>query len=269
MKNKETRVHRILNCTPSIISEKDFSFEDAKGAGFVVNKLKVIPETIDLRENWWNINDQGSTGSCVGWATADSLLRWHYIKKKLIKNSDLLSVRFIWMAAKETDIFNNRPSTFIEEAGTSLKAALDIARNYGCVNDSLLPFKSGKLYDSTENLFYVSASRLKILNYFNLIKGTSSKITNWKNWIAAGNGPILTRLDVDSTWDNASMNKGNLDRYYPSSARGGHAVSIVGYTKDRFIVRNSWGNTWGDDGFGYASLDYAEQAFTEAFGITI
>ena len=51
--------------------------------------------------------------------------------------------------------------------------------------------------------------------------------------------------------------------------RGGHAVSIVGYTQDRFIVRNSWGTSWGDKGFGYASLAYAQDAFTEAYGISV
>ncbi len=77
-------------------------------------------------------------------------------------------------------------------------------------------------------------------------------------------------LDVDSTWDKALQTKGNLDAYDPISKRGGHAVSLVGYTQDRFIVRNSWGATeWGDQGFGYASDAYASAAFTEAYGVSI
>jgi C1A family cysteine protease len=38
---------------------------------------------------------------------------------------------------------------------------------------------------------------------------------------------------------------------------GGHAVLAVGYddTEQRFIVRNSWGTSWGKD--GYFSLPYA------------
>lgn len=266
MKQKTT-THRVLNCIPSVISGKDFSFDDAKGAN--VLKTKAIPETVDLREAWWAINDQKSTGSCVGWATADSLLRWHLVKKNFIKQTELLSVRFTWMAAKETDEFTNRPTTFIEESGTSLKAALDISRYYGCVTDAVLPFDVCKLYDSDENLFYATAAKFKILSYFNLIKGPTNKITNWKNWLAAGNGPILTRLDVDRTWDNADATAGKLDQYFPNTARGGHAVAIVGYTKDRFIIRNSWGTNWGDKGFAYASYAYAEEAFTEAFGIHI
>ncbi len=30
--------------------------------------------------------------------------------------------------------------------------------------------------------------------------------------------------------------------------RGGHAMAVVGYTKQGFIIRNSWGTRWGDDG---------------------
>ena len=77
------------------------------------------------------------------------------------------------------------------------------------------------------------------------------------------------RLDVDSTWDDASFTGGNLDLYDAAHTRGGHAVALVGYTADRFIVRNSWGTGWGDKGFGYASLAYAQQAFTEAYGVEV
>jgi len=267
MKKKNNNILRILNCIPSLDVKRDFNYENAMETGFIQEIS--IPEIYDLREENWKINDQGNTGSCVGWATADSLLRWHFVKKGLITSIELLSVRFIWMASKETDEFNTQPSTFIEEAGTSLKAALDIARNYGCVTDLILPFNSGNLYGNTQKSFYALASRLKILNYFNLINNVSNKITVWKNWIAAGNGPILVRLNVDSTWLNATITNGNLDKYDLSSLSGGHAVSIVGYTNDRLIIRNSWGQKWGDKGFAYASFDYAEKAFTEAYGINI
>ena len=34
------------------------------------------PETWDLREDWWNVGNQNETGACVGYAVADSVLRW-------------------------------------------------------------------------------------------------------------------------------------------------------------------------------------------------
>jgi C1A family cysteine protease len=262
-KPKGDSTKRILNVLPSQKVENDWSFDNASEAG-VVAAPAAIPATKDLREMWWKINDQGSTGSCVGWATADSVLRWMFVKAGRLQMNDLLSPRFIWMAAKETDEFITQPTTFIEEDGTSLKAALDIARKYGAVSDLVLPFATGQLYPNPAKTFYALAAKLKIASYFNL--GTN--LGNWRTWIAT-KGPILTRLDVDATWDNAKANNGVLDIYQPLTTRGGHAAAIVGYTSTSFIVRNSWGKEWGDQGFGYASWSYAQDAFTEAYGVTL
>ena len=208
--------------------------------------------------SWWKIGDQGETGSCVGWATADSVARWHFVKAGLLGQNELLSPRFVWMASKETDKFVSAPTTFIEEAGTSLKSALDVIRKFGVVLNDVLPFASGKLFTGEEETFYAMAAQLKISSYFNLSLNGSRDLDAWRNWIAT-KGPIVTRLDVDRTWRDAKQTRGNLDTYRPATARGGHAVALVGYTPDRFIVRNSWGTRlWGDKGFAYASLAYAQ-----------
>lgn len=58
------------------------------------------------------------------------------------------------------------------------------------------------------------------------------------------NGPCLAALPVyDDTgypifWDKSR-----------GSFKGGHAISIVGWTKDGFIVRNSWGKSFGNKGY--------------------
>ena len=260
---RKPQVRRILNVRPSEQTDEDWGFEHAEAAD-VVAAAPPIPATKDLRATWWKINDQGSTGSCVGWATADSVVRWHLAKAGRIANADLLSPRFIWMAAKETDAFTTRPTTFVETEGTSLKAALDVVRKYGAIRDKLMPFAAGTLFPGDAKTFYALAAQLKILAYFNL----GSNLSNWRTWLAT-KGPILTRLDVDRTWDQAPVNKGVLEEYKPATARGGHAVAIVGYRPGGFIVRNSWGTGWGDKGFGYASLAYAQAAFTEAYGIEV
>ena len=184
---------RILNCIPSQDVETDWGYTAALGAE-ILEKPKKIPPSVDLRAKWWDIGDQLDTGSCVGWASADAILRWHMVKAQKINENEKLSVRFQCMADKVKQ--------------------------------------------------------------------------RWKEWIAT-NGPIMTRLDVDATWDNAENTQGQLDKYKPDTSRGGHAISIVGYTDDRFIIRNSWGTAWGDNGFAYASMDYAKDAFTEAYGVTV
>lgn len=76
-------------------------------------------------------------------------------------------------------------------------------------------------------------------------------------------------MNVDDTWYKATVNGGDLAEYFSETARGGHAVALVGYDSGRFIVRNSWGTDWGDGGFAYASLAYAQEAFTEAYGVVV
>lgn len=255
--------NRILNCLPSADQQDDWDYSTALSAGLVA--ATGIPASKDLREpTWWNIGDQGYTGSCVGWATVDSVLRWHFIKKGSIQKSELLSPRFTWMAAKETDEFTSRPSTFIESDGTSLKAALDISRKFGAVQDAVLPFGTGQLYQGEAKTFYAIASQLRIISYINL----GRNLQEWREWLA-NKGPILARLNVDQTWMNATATNGELEEYKPNTTQGGHAIALAGYTSSTFIVRNSWGTTWGDSGFAYASNDYARDAFTEAYGVTV
>jgi Papain family cysteine protease len=255
--------NRILNCLPSPDQGDDWDVESALAAGMLEARA-AIPASVDLRTTWWKVGNQRATGSCVGWATADSVLRWHFVSAGRIAEPDTLSVRFVWMAAKETDEFNQRPTTFIEPEGTSLKAALDVARKYGVVRDTDLPFARPKLFAGEAKAFYLLASQLKIAAYVNLGRDPAA----WQRWLAE-NGPILTRLDCDGPWMNAARTKGKLETYDPASAIGGHAVALVGYTPDHLIVRNSWGTTWGDKGFAYASYPYAAQAFTEAYGVSV
>jgi C1A family cysteine protease len=257
---------RICNVVPSKGTEKDWNYPDAV-AGGALQALAAPPASVDLRAAWWAINDQEDTGSCVGWATADGVVRHHMVKAGKLANNVLLSPRFVWMASKETDEFTARPETFIEEAGTSLKAAVDIVRKYGAVTNQLLGFHiATKMYTGSETAFFAAAAQRKIASYFNLHRD----LNQWKSWLAS-HGPILAALSVDKTWDNAKNTGGNIDVFQPNTVRGGHAIAVVGYTAaGRFIVRNSWGTGWGDQGFGYVSAAYiAAGFFDESYGVSL
>jgi C1A family cysteine protease len=251
---------------PSKGVEKDWKFEDALASG-ALGAVAAPPASVDLRQSWWAVGDQGQTGSCVGWATAEGVVRYHMVKEKKLKKTEQLSPRYVWMSSKETDEFVQRPESFVEEAGTSLKAAMDVCRKFGVATMVMLPFNITTLmYTGTENALYAAAAQRKISAYFNLAKN----LNQWKAWLAA-HGPILAGLSVDQTWDNATATHGNLDTFYPNTVRGGHAIAIVGYTATgRFIVRNSWGTSWGDSGFAYASPAYINSGFFgESYGVTV
>ncbi|HMS48893.1 MAG: C1 family peptidase [Candidatus Microthrix subdominans] len=257
---------RICNLVPSTETEKDWQFEDAVASG-ALEAVAAPPAKVDWRQKWWTIGDQENTGSCVGWATAEGVLRYHMVQAGKVGQSEPLSPRFVWMASKETDEFTTHPTSFIEGAGTSLKAAMDAARNYGVVTDKVLPFHvATKMYTGDENAFFADAAQRKISAYFNLQRN----LTKWKSWLAS-HGPILAGVSVDATWGNATATKGILDKFQPGTVRGGHAIAVVGYLPNgRFIIRNSWGTGWGDKGFGYASPAYIAAAFfNESYGVTV
>ena len=251
----------ILNCEPSAGVEGDWTFEDALAASVVADR-GARPE-VDLRRPDWPVRDQGSSGACVGFAAADGVLHWHYRKAGLLAPGERPSPRFIWMANKETDRLTDYPTTFIEPAGTQTKRALRIARRYGCVPDSLLPM-DGRLSTLPTAAFYTLAARYRIASYHNLRRNQAA----WRRWLSH-QGPILARVQVDRTFREASATGGELARFQRDDGHGGHAICLVGYTADGFIVRNSWGADWGDAGFAYAADQYAAEAITEAYGAVL
>src|SRR5882672_7013512 len=212
---KQTR--RILNLVPSKQTETDWQYKDAVQSA-AVTAVAAPPPSKDLRAAWWTIGDQGSTGSCVGWASTDGVMRYHLVAAGKLAKTELLSPRFTWMASKETDEFVSRPETFIEGAGTSLKAAMNICRKYGVVPDTLLPFRiNTAMYAGDEDEFFATASQRRAASYFNLQKN----LQQWRSWVAS-HGPLMVGLNVDATWDNAAATKGLLDAYQPGTSRGGH-----------------------------------------------
>jgi Papain family cysteine protease len=256
---------RVYNCIESHDQHRDWSLRKAKALGLSARK-KAIPASKDLRERWWNVGNQGDTGSCVGWALADSVLRYHFVKAGKLRKHEHISVRYIWMAAKEMDKKCQYPTTFLDDAGTSAKSALRLVRKIGALKSSVLPFDGG-LVKLREANFLTVAGRLKVKAFFNLCGKQSGKLHRFKEWLAY-HGPILTRLRVDPTWNRVGSN-GRLEMYDRSKAKGGHCVSIVGYTPTHFIIRNSWGPGWGHKGFAYASYEYAAGAFHEAYGVVV
>lgn len=90
--------------------------------------------------------------------------------------------------------------------------------------------------------------------------GVSSKVGNMKighyamvrsflmlrNALVA-NGPCFAALPV------YNFNREFWNKMPGDSLQGYHAVSIVGYDKDGFIIRNSWGTSFADKGYTHIS----------------
>jgi hypothetical protein len=263
---------RVLNVGPSPAREDDHTPDAAVAAG----QLREVdpPERVDLRAPWYTVRDQGKTGSCVGWALADSVMWRQLVAADRLPQDERLSPRFMWMAAKEmraklTAVAGEpawRPTTFLEQGMTDVKSALDVARIYGAALERELPFDDG-LYPGPIEQFYDSAAQRRITHYYRLDPDDdrSAWFLHWRRWIDQ-HGPVLIVLTVDQAFvDGPHL----LDDHDPGSASFNHAAALVGYGPSGFLVRCSWGEGWGRDGYAVATESYLGQATLESYGIVV
>ena len=221
-----------------------------------------LPDGVDLRRPWHPVGDQGETASCVGWAVADSCLRWQLVEAGRLDPGQRLSARYVWMSAKETDQREEYPSTFLEYDGTSLKAGLDVVRKWGVPLEEELAWEGGLATIPPEQ-FNRSARRRKIMAYFNLQAG--DRFVEWRKWLHQ-NGPVLVLIAQDTNFRTCS---GDLTTFAADTVNGSHAAALYGYTPESFLLRSSWGTDWGDAGYARLGLDYAAQAVIESYGVMV
>jgi C1A family cysteine protease len=263
---------RVLNVGPSPARDEDHTPQRAEACGH----LRAVdpPERVDLRADWYTVRDQGKTGSCVGWALADSVMWRQLVAANRLAQDQRLSPRFMWMAAKEmraklTEVKGEpawRPTTFLEQGMTDVKSALDVARIYGAALETELPFDDG-LYEGAIEQFYESAALRKITRYYRLDPGddASAWFLHWRRWIHQ-HGPVLLVVTVDRAFvDGAQL----LDDYDPDSASFNHAAALVGYAPNGFLIRCSWGEDWGQGGYAVATESYLTEAALESYGVMV
>jgi hypothetical protein len=263
---RELNLQKVAVARRSRAPENDLDAAAAVGAGHIADVP--LPSEVDLRADWHELGDQGHTASCVGWAVTDSVLRWHLVTAGRLDPADRLSVRQVWMAAKETDRRTDFPSTFLEEDGTSLKAGLDIVRHFGAALEAELPWSGGLATVAPED-FYASAGRRRITRYYNLgddsVPDRSVHFDGWRRWLHQ-HGPVAVLLELDRHFAHP---EGVLDDFDEASVVGSHAAALFGYDADHFLLRSSWGSSWGDGGYARMTLSFAAQAVIESYGVVI
>jgi hypothetical protein len=263
---------RVLNVGPSPGREEDHTPAAALAAGH----LRPVdpPERLDLREPWYTVGDQGLTGSCVGWALADSVLWRQLVRAGRLAEHERLSPRFMWMAAKEmraklTEVRGEpawHPTTFLEQGMTDVKSALDVARTFGAALEEDLHWKGG-LYPGDIERFYRSAAERKITHYYRLDpeQDPAEWFAHWRRWLHQ-HGPVLIVVGVDQKFYDGAR---SLDAFDAGSATFKHAAALTGYGPGGFLVRCSWGDDWGADGYAVATEAYLAEATVESYGVVV
>jgi Papain family cysteine protease len=236
------------------------------------------PDEVELhKERWYDVADQKQTGSCIGWALADSVMRLQLVKEGRLRQNQRLSARFIWMASKEWQaqrlgrdratlgelLPDWQPSTFLEEATTAAKDALEVARHLGVVTEPMLRW-DGPLNRGPERTFWERAAHFKLEAYYSVTAaGRDERLRRWRQWISQ-HGPLMVVVAIDS-----SLLDGDriLSRFRPRRRADLHACALVGYRGERFILRNSWGTDWADKGYALAEPEWLARAVRESYGV--
>lgn len=182
-----------------------------------------LPETLDWRRFLLNVKNQGNLPTCAAQVAA-CIKEWQ--TKMSDNTNDYMSVQFV---------YNNRSNQTSDGMyGTNV---MDILLNLGICKESTYGY--GKIEPPTfipKNAF-TEATNYKIKSYasVNSIDGLKQSLYQ--------NGPCYISFPVYN-YDNEFWIKKNNEEF-----KGGHAVTVVGYDKIGFILRNSWGNSWNNNGY--------------------
>jgi C1A family cysteine protease len=199
------------------------------------------PETLDMRPDLPPVRDQGQQGSCVAQAGV-AMKEWQ--ERKDIGYQGRLSPQFIY------NLRSNYPNE-----GMYVVDLMRILTKWGVCQESHLPYQSTTRPSEITQSAYKDALNFRIKSYAEIPYG--SDISRVKTTLAT-NGPCVIAFNVYN-YTPQFWNQREGDSYI-----GGHAVAIVGYTKDSFIIRNSWGPDWGDSGYTYYSFnDYSANKHKE------
>ena len=188
-----------------------------------IYKIHSIKAELDLRNNLPPVRNQGSQGTCAA-QTAACMKEWQ--EQKDYNFNGYMSPQFI---------YNNRENQ--ESEGMFGRDVMRILSKIGSIEDAIYNYGKIESVEDIEDQFYEKAKMHKIKNYARIYDIDSvKKALNI-------NGPCYIALPVYNY--GLRMWKQNAD----DKMQGGHAMTIVGYNREGFIIRNTWGTNWGDNGY--------------------
>lgn len=209
----------VSNTVRSPLDERDYILEAIQ-----YTKIK-LPKTLDYRNMLKDVRHQGIQGSCAAQSAA---CMKEVQERKQINFKDYMSPQFI---------YNNRSNKTTQ--GMFLRDVMKILQKKGCCHENLYPYglltKPTDIFD--ESLLKNALNHtIKSYASINTIEGVKKSLFF--------NGPCIIAVPVyhsgPNIWKKLDQNQ---------KRTGGHAMTIVGYNKKGFIIRNSWGKLWGDDGY--------------------
>lgn len=221
-----------------------------------------LPPQIDYTDQMTEVKDQGPEGTCVAFATAVGMKEFQ--EKKQHNNKINLSPRFLYQECKKRD--------GLPGEGTYIRIAMDVLRKIGVCEEAYWPYianhtgepKPGALENAAS---YISNAYARIFNNGDSLE---TRLELIKRSLIV-NGPFVAGVPVYTNWSKPDVwSTGKIPAPENSSLRGGHAICIVGYndSTQELKFKNSWGDRWGDKGYGYLPYEYMNLNYSEAWSAT-
>jgi len=203
----------------------------------------IAPEA-DLSRYFPKPGNQGQQGSCTAWATAYAARTYHEALRQGAPPKDSkqsFSPAFIYNQIKSSGC----------NQGSAISDALNLLKNKGVPRLTDFPYDPQNCSRIPDASVVSEAASFKIDDWKTVDKDNLDSI---KGQIFSGT-PVIFALETSASFDN--LHKGQIYNDLTSKRSLPHAMVLVGYSepKQAFKFINSWGNDWGDNGYGWISYD--------------
>lgn len=221
--------------------------------------MSTLATRYDLRYLAGPIQDQGSTGACMAFAITGAI--------DLIARQSGNEVAPLSTMQLYTDT-RIAMGSFHYDSGSIPEYAFNVAKNTGVAFASSWEYSPENMYNKPTEEVHAEAAQNKISGYTEMNKYQAGTffVYDVKEMLSQGK-PVVLGFRVKDFFFNQIGPLESQTNFGTGPQRAGHAVTIVGYDDNigggSYIVKNSWGTSWGDNGYG--TISYKQFVTTKIY----